>query len=321
MDKSEIYAEIFDDYARDKKDAETRAEEYKNKVYKKLPRLKEIDREIRMKGVELFKAAAGHGDVQVFEDFKNLCNKLNFERKTILMKAGIDEKKLEPKYKCGICRDTGTDGTRRCKCFNKRLVAKYYQLSNLEDVLKRENFKNFKYDIFSKNKGKDGISPYDNMRRITAEVVLAIENIDNEPINMLFFGPSGLGKTYMCNCIAKELMDRGHFVIYMSAYELFNVMANVRYNNSTKAEKDIAGLIEMCDLLIIDDLGTEGVNNSTVPEFFNILNTRLREGKSTIISTNLEISELGTAYSERIFSRIMGYFRMFKFIGTDLRLH
>lgn len=321
MNKNEIYAEIFDEYYIDRKNAERNAEKLKNSLYKSVPRLKEIENEIKIKGVELFKSAVNHGDMQKFEDFKNSCNKLSQERQNILKGLGMDESALEPQYKCKVCKDTGMVATKRCTCFNKRLAEKYYQLSNLGDILKKENFDNFNYELFSKNISEDNISPYDNMKRITKEALFAIENIENEPLNMIFYGHSGLGKSYMCNCIAKELMDRGYFVIYMSAYKLFTTMTNIRFNNGSRQDADTAKLLESCDLLVIDDLGTEGVNSSTVPEFFDILNTRLRANKSMLISTNLDLPNVGVVYSERILSRIIGNFKVFKFIGSDLRMH
>lgn len=320
MDKSEIYSEIFDEYNRNKKAAEKKAEQLKANLYSSIPRLREIEYEIRAKGVELFKNAVG-GNIEKFEDFKNTCNKLREERQNILKSIDVDEALLEPQYKCKKCNDTGMIGTEKCHCFNKRLAEKYYQLSNLGDILKKENFDSFKYNLFSKSIIEDNMSPFDNISKIARESMVAIENFNNEPINMLFYGQSGLGKSFMCNCIAKELIDRGYFVIYMSAYKLFSTMTNVRFNNASKAEIETANLLSDCDLLVIDDLGTEGVNSSTVPEFFDILNTRLRGNKSTLISTNLDMSQINVVYSERIFSRIVGNFKTFKFIGNDLRMH
>lgn len=321
MDRNEIYAEIFDEYRREKKAAERKSEQLKSTLYKSIPRLSEIDDEIKKSGIELFKSAVNHGDMQKFEDFKNNCNKLRLERQNILKNIGMDEKALEPAYKCKKCSDTGMTGTVRCDCFNRKLAQRYYQLSNLGDILERENFDNFKYEMFSKEKKENNISPYENIKKITSEAVFAIENIENKPLNMLFYGHSGLGKSFMCNCIAKELMDRGYFVIYMSAYKLFSTMTNVRFNNASNAERETAGLLEECDLLVIDDLGTEGVNSSTVPEFFDIINTRLRAGKSMLISTNLDVTDIGAVYTERVLSRILGNFKIFKFIGSDLRIH
>ncbi|MDO4301608.1 MAG: ATP-binding protein [Clostridia bacterium] len=321
MNKSEIYSEIFEEYSKEKREAEKSAEQLKDKLYNKIPRLREIENEISLKGVELFKSAVSGGDLQKFEEFKNTCNKLKQERQNILKRLGMTENALEPQYKCKTCKDTGMVDNKKCKCFNKRIAEKYYQLSNIGTVLNKENFNNFNYNLFSKNILEDGLSPYENIKNISREALFSVENIDNAPLNMLFYGHSGLGKTFMCNCIAKALMDRGYFVIYMSAYKLFTTMTKVRFNNATEAEIENARLPEECDLLVIDDLGTEGVNSSTVPEFFDILNTRLRANKSILISTNLDLPDIGVIYSERVLSRILGNFKVFKFIGNDLRMH
>ncbi len=319
MDRNDIYAEIFDEYSKDKKTAERNAEKLKTALYKSVPRLGEIEAEIRQMGAGLLRNAVGSGDLSKIEKFKIKCNKLTEERQNILKSLGMSQSSLEPQYKCKKCKDTGMVDIKRCECFNRRLTEKYYQLSNLGDMLKKENFDNFNYELFSKEIYEDNMSPYSNIKKISRNAVLAVENIENEPINMLFYGNSGLGKSYMCNCIAKELIDRGYFVIYMSAYKLFTMMTNVRYNNASKADEEAAQLLERCDLLVIDDLGTEGVNSSTVPEFFDILNTRLRANKSIIISTNLDLPNLGVVYTERILSRILGGFKIYKFIGSDLR--
>ncbi len=321
MLKNNVYSEIFEDYDRDRAFAEKSAERLKQRLYEKVPRLGEIDREISAKGIELFESVIRGGDSKKFEDFKNTSNILRLERQTILKSMGMSEDTLEPQYKCKICKDTGMIGAKKCACFNKRLAEKYYQLSNLGDILKRENFDKFNYSIFSKTPVDNNVSPYDNIRKITTDVVFAIENIENVPLNMFFYGHSGLGKSYMCNCIAKALIDSGYFVIYMSAYKLFTTMTNVRFNNATADEREAAKLLQECDLLVIDDLGTEGTNNSTNAEFFDILNTRLRANKSTLISANLDLGDLNRTYSERIVSRIVGNFKIFKFIGNDLRMH
>ncbi len=321
MLKNSVYSEIFEEYDRDRILAEKKAERLKIKLYEKVPRLREIEREISEKGVELFESVIHGSHPEKFDNFKNASNKLRQERQNILRTMGLKDDVLEPQYKCNICKDTGMIGTEKCSCFNKRLAEKYYQLSNLGDILKKENFDNFRYDIFSKNITGNGISSYDNIRNISAEAMMAVENFENKPLNMLFYGHSGLGKSYMCNCIAKALIDKGYFVIYMSAYRLFTTMTNVRFNNAANDEREAVKLLQECDLLVIDDLGTEGVNSSTNAEFFEILNSRLRADKSTLISANLSPTDINITYSERIFSRLVGSFKVFEFIGDDLRMH
>ncbi len=319
MEIKSVYSEIFGDYQRDRKTAEEKAERLKNEIYAKAPRLGEIDAQISILSTELFRESM-RGDSTAPLRFREKSNKLSTERQNILKGMGIASGIIEPEYKCSLCNDTGMIDTKRCSCFNKRLAEKYYQLSNLGNILKKENFDNFNFDIFSKEPYKSGVSPYDNIKHIYNDVKGAIDDFKNTPMNMLFYGGSGLGKSYMCNCIAKELMDRGYFVLYMSAYDLFQLLTDIRFNNGTDKDKESHRLINECDLLIIDDLGTEGANSATNVEFFDILNIRLRTEKSTLISVNLSLSDIGTVYSERILSRLLGCFRIYEFIGKDLRI-
>ncbi len=317
MTRDEIYAAVFEEYERDREYAESKAVAFKNKIYGKAPRLAEIDSEIMQEGVKLFKnAVSGENN----DSFKENIERLNGEKEGILAEMGLNSKALEPRYKCEICKDTGVVGSKRCECFNKRLADKLYDLSNISAMLDIENFDSFKYDRFSREKGSDGISPYENMLNIVMETTAAVDNIDNEPINMLFYGNSGLGKTFMCNCIAKSLIDRGYFVVYMSAYKLFSCLTRFRFGRENEKEAEAIMLLNDCDLLVIDDLGTEGVNAGTIPELFDIINTRLLNRKSIVISTNLSLADINKTYSERIFSRITGNFKIYKFIGEDLRL-
>ena len=136
----------------------------------------------------------------------------------------------------------------------------------------------------------------------------------------MFYGDTGLGKTFMCNCIAKSLLDKGHLVIYQTAFKMFEIIEDYKFKNADShiSKENYENLFD-CDLLIIDDLGTELTNSFTNSELFNILNTRLLSGKKTIISTNLSPMQLGSNYAQRIFSRLFDRFKMVKFIGKDLR--
>lgn len=321
MTRDEIYAAVFEEYANDRESAQSKARMLKKKLYDENPRLGDIDSAIMQKGVELFKASAsGMSNAEQRENFKMKINALNEEKDHILKNMGYSLKALEPQYKCNICKDKGVVGSKRCQCFNLRLADKLYDLSNIGPMLEEENFDTFDYSRFSKEKGRDGISPYENIMKIVMDTMEAVDDIDEKPIYMLFYGGSGLGKTFMCNCMAKSLIDRGYFVVYMSAYKLFSYMLRFRFGRETDKEADAIKLLNECDLLVIDDLGTEGVNAGTIPELFDIINTRLLNNKSILISTNLSLADIGKTYSERIFSRITGNFNIYKFIGSDLRL-
>ncbi|VHT35453.1 DNA replication protein DnaC [Clostridioides difficile] len=139
--------------------------------------------------------------------------------------------------------------------------------------------------------------------------------------NLLFYGSTGLGKTYMCNCIAKELLDKGNVVIYQTSFRILDILEDYKFRRDTNnqiSEDNYKNLFD-CDLLIIDDLGTELNNSFTSGEIFNIVNTRLVAGKKIIISTNLTPSQIGNTYTQRTLSRILDKFRILEFTGDDLR--
>jgi DNA replication protein DnaC len=143
-----------------------------------------------------------------------------------------------------------------------------------------------------------------------------IETFSNSKDNLLFYGNSGTGKTFLTHCIAKELLDRGILVIYKTAEELIKNLREVRIENNT----DMEDLLVNCDLLIIDDLGTEQISNFTKTELFNLINKRLLKEKKMIVSTNYTLEELSKTYSERITSRLFGNFTLCKFYGEDIRV-
>ena len=149
-----------------------------------------------------------------------------------------------------------------------------------------------------------------------------IEKFDFEKRNLLFYGSAGLGKTFLCNCIAKELLDKGYTVLYLTAPQLFKLFDEARFHREDLGDdsKDILETLRSTDLLIIDDLGTESSNAPSISEFFDVLNARYLNQLSTIISTNLAPNEWSNYYSDRIISRIFGNYTTLKFYGQDIRL-
>ncbi len=319
MTKNEIYSDIYRAYDRDRSEAEISAQHRKKAMFKKFPRLEEIQKELDKSGIALAEIFIRGGDRNKnLAQFRENCSKLEAERADILKSNGYSENYFEPEYKCSKCKDTGYIDNKRCDCFKKRLIEKYYNMSNISKIITEENFDKFNLNLYSDEYFENGKSSRQNMKEIAIDVIVKLENMNEKPVNMLFTGNSGLGKTYMCNCIAKTVMDKGLSVIYMSAYSLFDKMIKQRFNLSDDAES--YSLLEDCDLLVIDDLGTEGVNANTTTEFFNIINTRCLNRKSTVISSNLSLREISQIYSERIISRIIGNYNCYKFFGKDLRI-
>ena len=248
---------------------------------------------------------------------------LNDKKQELLDKWNVPKGYLEIQYECNLCKDRGfLANGKKCNCLKQAIINESYKMSNLSKMLEKQNQCTYDDSIFSDEiDPKNGISPRQNMQLILSDCDEFIYDFDKDnDKNLLFYGDTGLGKTFMSSYIAKELLDKGYLVIYQTAFKMFEIIEEYKFRNDDKhlSRSDYENLFE-CDLLIIDDLGTELTNSFTISELFIILNTRLLNGKKTIISTNLSPAQLGELYSQRIFSRIFDKFKMIKFIGADLR--
>jgi DNA replication protein DnaC len=304
-----------------------RAQKFKEKrieeVYNRLPRVLEIDNEISRSGLAISKAilsSSNNGSAELLKQLKEKLSELKQEKAILLTENNIPLQYLEEEFECNKCKDTGflASGL-KCSCYNQQLINYAYSMSNLNEILLKENFQTFNIDIFSDEPQEDsGISQRENMLEnlnICEGFVINFNNKNEE--NLLFYGPTGLGKTFLTNCIAKALLDRGNIVIYQTAFKIFEIIEDVHFHN--QAEKERYQLLFDADLLIIDDLGTEFSNGFTNSELFNIINCRLLSNKKTIISTNLSPKGIIERYDDRIFSRIFSKFTVMKFFGKDLR--
>jgi len=323
---NELIRDILKEY--DKKRLESRSDlEYRKKeIYEMIPELKKIDEEISIISINISKLTFSKPDnyIEEIENLKKKLNSLNNRKSSIYKKHGIPEDYLKPSYECSICEDTGYVGTgERCICFKQKIINQQYKMSNMEHMLKKENFDTFNINIFSsKVYPSENLSPRKNMKNIYKECKKFTLSFKDTKNNLLFYGGTGLGKTFLCNCIAKELIDDGFTVLYQTAFKMFEVISNYKfkYNNDNNIyNKEHYEMLFSADLLIIDDLGTESNNSFTKTELFNIINSRLISGKNTLISTNLSIENIGKHYTDRIVSRILNNYIGCKFYGKDLR--
>ncbi len=212
-----------------------------------------------------------------------------------------------------------------CSCLKQKLLNISYNKSNMTN-LSKENFENFNQNIFSNEISTNFIiSPKQNILNIKQKCIEFVNDFDNpNSKNLLFTGNTGLGKTYMSNCIANELIKKGKNVLYQTAPVLLETIIDNKFNKYKTTNKDnfYKDVLE-ADLLIIDDLGTECLNSMKLSELFTILNTRIlnlnNKVTKTIISTNLNINNIFKNYEERIGSRIVGYYDIYYFFGEDLR--
>ncbi|MGL4801274.1 MAG: ATP-binding protein [Peptostreptococcaceae bacterium] len=317
--------EILTSYERKRDKAESDLEYRKKDVYRQIPEILDIDDEINKIGLKLTKLVLLNpkNKEEIINESKIKISALKEKKDALLVKYNVPDGYLYMQYTCNICNDKGfLSNGNKCNCLKQEIINEAYKMSNMSRVLESQNFANIDTSIFSDERfGDSNISPRQNILQIVSICESFVLNFDKDnDENLLFYGDTGLGKTFMCNCIAKSLLDKGHLVIYQTAFKMFEIIEDYKFkNNDNHISKDNYENIFDCDLLIIDDLGTELTNSFTNSELFNILNTRLLAGKKTIISTNLSPMQLGDNYTQRIFSRIFDRFKMVKFIGNDLR--
>lgn len=312
-------SEILKIYEKIREDEARALEKRKREIEEKLPEALELERNIGKLCIEL--SISAFKDIENREaHLKNLREKitdLRVKKSELLASHGYSIDYLELHYKCPKCKDTGFIIREKCSCFKQKLIEIYYKNSDLNELIKNNNFDNFCIDYFSPRKsGDEPESPRKNMEKIVSTSMNFIRNFDTINENLLFFGGSGTGKTFLSNCIAKDLLDKGYLVVYRTAEELIKNLRQIRFENNDQLED----LIINCDLLIIDDLGTEQINDFSKTELFNLLNKKLLKEKKMIISTNWTLEGLLKNYSERISSRLLGNFSLCKFYGDDIRI-
>ena len=237
-------------------------------------------------------------------------------------KAGVDPLSFGPRYSCNKCNDTGIVNGKKCSCFLSEELSVLYGSSHLTALLRNRNFGSLSTELYSSER-KPGAkeSVRDLMMKQIGVCRTFAERFDEEHGSLLLYGPPGTGKTFLSCCIANELLATRHAVLYFSAVTLFDLLSKeLRRDCDAPDEPALSDHLTECDLLIIDDLGTELVNAYTNSRLFHVVNERLLLGKSTVISTNLTLNELRERYSERIASRIVSEYRCLSIPGEDLRL-
>ncbi len=246
---------------------------------------------------------------------------LSRKKEALLIANGYPADYLSPIYTCNDCQDTGMIGEERCHCFKQAVVDLLYAQSNIANIIKEENFDTFSFDYYNSTvvDPKTKLTPRQNIERIFDTCQSFVRNFDKEFNNLLFYGNSGLGKTFLSHCIAKELLGTAHTVLYLTAYELFDILGKAMYDEDEGFPASAEHILD-CDLLIIDDLGTELATAFTMSRLSLCINERFLNRRSTIISTNFGVQELAERYGERNFSRIFSSYTLLRFFGEDIRL-
>lgn len=289
-------------------------------VYNQIPELKEIHDSISLLSVSQARKLL-NGDDEALTELKQQIGALINRKSVLLASAGYPADYLEPIYECPDCKDTGYIGNQKCHCLQKAIIDLLYTQSNLKNILQNENFDTFSFAYYSDNHvdpvtGRSALANIRNAYFVAREFV---DTFGKDFRNLFLYGDTGVGKTFLTNCIAKDLIDKAFSVIYLTSFEFFDTLAKSRFEKDNDAAMMNEHIFD-CDLLIIDDLGTELANSFTVSQLFLCINERILRRKSTIISTNLSLESLVDIYSERTFSRITSNYTMLKLTGDDIRI-
>lgn len=305
--------------------AQRELEDRRRRVQEEIPRLAGIDADIASVSVRKAKARLT-GEAGADFDADEAIRELARERRSLLASKGYPQDYLEPVYQCPLCHDTGYVHNEKCSCFRQLEINLLYSKSNLNDILDRENFESFSLDYYSPkvvnpvsglSERQEAENAWNACRSFTAAFPVNIRKKEGK--NLCLYGDVGTGKTFLTHCIARELISAGFSVLYMTAYDLFELLGRSKFKGTEEAQEAGASVFS-CDLLIIDDLGTEMLNNFVTSELFLVVNERALYGKSTVISTNLSLGKFRDAFSERTFSRITGSYQLIHLSGKDIRI-
>ncbi len=297
------------------KNAEDESTARKQELYAKIPALWELDREISSVGVKVMGAALKGGDVEAaVAAMRKDHDALRARRAALLQEAGYPADYTDVRYRCAACSDTGFVGTKMCECMRRELILAGYESAGIASLMEQQSFDSFTLSYY------DGENQ-ENMRKNVEILSSFAQNFaDRSAENYLLIGGTGLGKTHLSTSVARVVIDGGFDVVYNTAQGMFSVFEANRFGRGeTETDAEAERRYFDCDLLIIDDLGTEMTNQFTVSCLYNIVNTRVNSRRATLINTNLTGAELRTRYADRITSRLFGEFRPLLFGGRDVR--
>lgn len=319
-----VYKAASDTLHERRLNAEKAAERRKEEVYKKFPRVKELEKQISVGGIKTARAVLAGGDVKdAVSKLRDQNLAMQEEVRKILTDNGYPENYFEPDYFCKKCNDKGycdiNGKTVRCSCMKSALIACACAELNRNAPLSLSTFESFNLEYYDKTVDpKLKVSPYDHMSRVLRYCQNYADNFNSHSESILMKGATGLGKTHLSLAIANEAIKRGYGVIYASAPQLVSKLEKIYFSN--KEDDSTFDMLVECDLLIIDDLGTESYNSYTISKLFYVINERILRRKSVIISTNLSMPQLENTYSERIFSRLISAYTILRIFCEDIRV-
>ncbi len=331
--RREIYQKVNKKLENSRKKAELKSLRFKESIFKKIPRLGEIERELTSNSLKLVKNIfAQHNIVKkkdenkvISENFVEIASKiklkndaLNKEFSEILSENGLSLEDLEPNYNCKKCKDTGIFNGNECECKKNLLLKEVTIELNKLSAFELCTFESFSLEYYSNRPNVSGKVPRDVMSRVFNNCYTYAKNFEKKSNNMLFFGENGLGKTHLSLAIAHEVIKKGFNVIYATVQEIVKKCESEKFFHKDEVGEETECFLE-CDLLIMDDLGAEFKTSFSKSAIYDIVNSRLLRRKKTVINTNMTMAEIENTYSKRFTSRIIGHYYRIEFCGNDIR--
>ena len=293
-------------------------------IREKFPLVAEIDEKIVEESVKAGRMAIS-GDLSALKELERNNGELIDRKREFLAENGYPADYLDDVYECPKCKDTGKIDGKPCECFYRTVIDRFFLSDERKELLKKESFQTFDVSLYSKefdDNNPDSKSDYEIMSDSVNAALDFVEEFGEDYRNLLITGESGRGKTFLANCIAGALLEKNIGVLYLPAYELFQIFSRAAFSRGeeSKGSYEEKNLVYSAECLIIDDLGTELTNAFVTSELFACIEKRHLSGKPTVITTNLSPAVINSRYSERIASRLIGNYKFLKMPGRDNRI-
>ena len=320
----EIYEKVWEILEQRQRNSKQRLQQNQDEIRKEIPEIADIQAKMVVTASQITKAVVTSPDRA-----KELINRLAAEsgrlqqrRKELLLDGGYPDDYLTEKHVCEICEDKGYLGTEPCECFKELLKRQAFtELTELADN-ERCTFENFSLDYYSELPDNQGVVPRRRMQDVLEYSRSYANAFSKDSPSLLMIGKTGLGKTHISLAIAWEVTQAGFGVVYTPVQRLMDRLEAQKFSYSSESKEAYSQTINSvleCDLLVLDDLGTEFITSFTTSVLYNIVNSRMVEGRPTIINTNLEPVELEKHYSQRMASRLGFGYKILSFFGDDIR--